>query len=354
MSTAPPPTSSHDMTKLIVGILSKLEANWIELIGTTLHHAFERGIAYSIEYGLYLGPALMLPFINSQPLENIRVVVVIDRTMSPTKVISDRDRKDLKEWFSVNFCGLPQEEVLIVPLALDSETGTTAWHELTSHIVRIVCTENDCTTVLAMSSSRYEHLFVNVPRMVRCDNVFFPPIRLYADGACTGMNLADHLRTASWAFCIVQQGHKDIAQNQPLTGRQTNICAEMTAVLKGLQWIKERLEHRGRLIYIYTDSRFAIDVVTSWIDKWLNDPEGTGYAKKKNVDLILALKFAYDDLGGKDVVKFIHVRAHQPQPDHNNPAWEHWRYNDMVDKLASSLVARPKTPKLKAATPTRR
>ena len=71
--------------------------------------------------------------------------------------------------------------------------------------------------------------------------------------------------------------------SEPLKGsRQTNQRAELTAILRALD-----IAPRHRDVTIFTDSRYAIDCVTSWFIKWRQNNWMTASNKPvENKDLI--------------------------------------------------------------------
>lgn len=53
---------------------------------------------------------------------------------------------------------------------------------------------------------------------------------------------------------------------EPLTGKQTNNRAELTALKRALS-----VAPMNRNVTIHTDSKYAIDCVTNWFQKWKNN-----------------------------------------------------------------------------------
>lgn len=98
-------------------------------------------------------------------------------------------------------------------------------------------------------------------------------------------------------------------------GYGTVNIAELTAVLLGLQCLKERCK-----VTIYTDSQYTIDSITTWWrgrvrNKWLTQKGEV----VKNKDLIQQLHSACQDHD----VKWVKVKAHSGL-----------KYNDLADELA--------------------
>ncbi|CAG8607643.1 20768_t:CDS:2, partial [Racocetra persica] len=86
---------------------------------------------------------------------------------------------------------------------------------------------------------------------------------------------------------------------------QTNNRAEIYAVIRAL----EVCENKTKPLEIMTDSKYAINIIEDWVEKW----EKNGYMSYnntpvKNQDLIKRLKKLIDNRIG--IVRLIHVRGH--------------------------------------------
>ena len=95
----------------------------------------------------------------------------------------------------------------------------------------------------------------------------------------------------------------------------TNNRMELLAVIKALESINHHLE-----ITIYTDSKYVINGITSWIKKWkTNDWKNSSKTPVKNIDLWKIL----DISSQKKKIKWEWVKGHSGNT-----------YNDKVDEIA--------------------
>lgn len=114
------------------------------------------------------------------------------------------------------------------------------------------------------------------------------------------------------------------------TTRVTNQVAELTAVLKALEIVKENLANND-IINIYTDSMYIVNSMNKWAKKWeINDWKKSDGKEVLNLDLITKIY----DLKKKYQINFIHVKAHKKEPEKSSPKYKLWYGNYMADKLA--------------------
>jgi len=131
-----------------------------------------------------------------------------------------------------------------------------------------------------------------------------PPILVYTDGACTGnpgpMGIG--------VVLIAGRHRKEISEYLGPLG--TNNVAELTAILRALEMIKDR----RRPIVVHSDSSYAIGVLSQ------------GWKAKANVDLVARIR---DLLAQFDKVRFVKVAGHSGVPE-----------NERSDELARAAIAR--------------
>lgn len=133
-------------------------------------------------------------------------------------------------------------------------------------------------------------------------------LEIYTDGACLG-----NPGPGGWAALIIDNNQERILSgNNEMT---TNNRMELLAVIKALESVNHHLE-----ITIYTDSKYVINGITSWIKNWkTNDWKSSSKTPVKNIDLWKIL----DVNSQKQNIKWVWVKGHSG----NN-------YNDKVDKIA--------------------
>ena len=135
-------------------------------------------------------------------------------------------------------------------------------------------------------------------------------VLLYTDGACSG-----NPGPGGWACILVyNEIEKEFSDGEHET---TNNRMEMTAVIKGLQALKEPCS-----IDLYTDSKYVLEGATKWLAGW--QEKGWKRADKKpvlNVDLwqILSEQMARHE------ITWHWVKGHAGNP-----------FNERVDSLAVS------------------
>ena len=133
-------------------------------------------------------------------------------------------------------------------------------------------------------------------------------LEIYTDGACLG-----NPGPGGWAALIIDNNQEKILSgNNEMT---TNNRMELLAVIKALESINHHLE-----ITIYTDSKYVINGITSWIKKWkTNDWKNSSKTPVKNIDLWKIL----DVSSQKKKIKWVWVKGHSGNT-----------YNDKVDEIA--------------------
>jgi ribonuclease HI len=128
-------------------------------------------------------------------------------------------------------------------------------------------------------------------------------------------------------MCDEKEVHTFV-ERVPESETQTNQRAELRALLYALQYMRESL-HTGT---IYTDSKYAIQCVTTWGPSWR--AAGWKKADKKpalHVDLIEPMLELYADGG----IVLQHVAAHTGRSDAVS------RGNARVDDLARRACLHP-------------
>lgn len=136
-------------------------------------------------------------------------------------------------------------------------------------------------------------------------------IEIYTDGACKG-----NPGKGGWcAILIHEKKTKTISGNKKET---TNQEMELTAILKALKAIKKNDQE----IEIYSDSKYAIDGITSWIYSWIKN-DWKNSAKKDVVHKEIWQEIYKESK--KHFISWKHVKAHNGN-----------YYNEMADKGASN------------------
>ncbi|XP_022614652.1 ribonuclease H1 isoform X1 [Seriola dumerili] len=143
---------------------------------------------------------------------------------------------------------------------------------------------------------------------------------VYTDGCCTANG-----RSGARAGIGVYWGHnhpQNVAER--LEGRQTNQRAELQAACKALEQAKEL---NIKKLVLYTDSKFTINGVTSWVKNWkLN-----GWRLKSGGQIINKEDFVkLDRLNSELEVVWMHIPGHAG-----------YRGNEEADRLSREGAALP-------------
>ena len=118
---------------------------------------------------------------------------------------------------------------------------------------------------------------------------------------------------------MLTQSYRNLSE--PLQGtRQTNQRAELTAIKRALQIVP-----RNKNVNIITDSKYAIDCVTTWYQNWRENNWKTAAGKPvENKDLIEHILSMIEERRGLNVqTGFEWIKGHA-----NNPG------NEAADRLA--------------------
>ena len=138
-------------------------------------------------------------------------------------------------------------------------------------------------------------------------------VTIYTDGACKG-----NPGEGGWGAILYHEiSSKTIYGYESLT---TNNRMELTAAIKSLGFFKEKVS-----VLIYTDSKYVMNGVNTWIHSWKKNNWKTSSKKDvKNVDLWISL----DKLNNFHDVDWKWVKGHS-----GNEGNEH---ADMLANLAIS------------------
>jgi uracil-DNA glycosylase len=161
--------------------------------------------------------------------------------------------------------------------------------------------------------------------------------KIFTDGSCTGNGTAT--ATAGSGVYILEP--EKIQMNaRVVTGlggeHPTNIRAEGLAIILGLEYLYAN--YNPLVIDIVTDSKFWIDVITSWVHTW----KSKGIIdKKKNPDLVRRLDALVHDRNV--TINWVFINSHTPNPGSKSPDYENWAGNHIVDELAGAGQRLPVT-----------
>lgn len=140
---------------------------------------------------------------------------------------------------------------------------------------------------------------------------------VYTDGSCPNNGTINAIGKIGVHFsCKNKIKLNDISEILNIN-MITNNLTELLAIKKAMLVTKNI-----KNVKIYTDSKYSINVITKWYDKWIEN----GLLKtKKNIDIIEPICKLYKNVN----VELIHIRAHTGKRD------EHSIGNMIADRLAN-------------------
>jgi len=160
----------------------------------------------------------------------------------------------------------------------------------------------------------------------------------YTDGACTN-NQNKKIRRGGYG---VHFGKDDIKNcSIKLTGEKiTNQVAELSACLYAIEKCIEYINFNNikHDIIIKTDSMYIINSITKWCKGW--EKKGWKKADNSDVENLELIKKIYNYYNNNEgiCIKFCHVKAHQKEPNKDDPSYDDWYGNMMADKLATDAA----------------
>ncbi len=128
-------------------------------------------------------------------------------------------------------------------------------------------------------------------------------VEIYTDGACS-----NNPGAGGWASILSYKGiEKEISGGELET---TNNRMELTAIIKGLELLKEKCK-----VKLYSDSQYAISAFNEgWIDGWIMSGwKNSNNKPVKNCDLFKRLV----ELTKIHQVEFIKVKGHSDNEKNN-------------------------------------
>lgn len=129
-----------------------------------------------------------------------------------------------------------------------------------------------------------------------------PTVELYTDGACSG-----NPGPGGWGLILRHPASGKEIERAGAEAGTTNNRMELTAVIEGLKLLTRRSR-----VELYSDSKYVLDGLESWIAGWKKRGWKTAQKKPvKNEELWRAL----DDLRNQHEVSFHWIRGHAGHPD---------------------------------------
>lgn len=140
---------------------------------------------------------------------------------------------------------------------------------------------------------------------------------IFSDGGCRG-----NPGPGAYAYIIQNSAGEILSENGATDPATTNNKMELRGVIEGLKDLQSHFKAKN--IFVYTDSKYVVDGVNSWMPGWKK--RGWKKADKKapeNLELWQEL----DQLVERLSPKFIWVKGHAGHPQ-----------NELVDQMANTLM----------------
>ena len=160
---------------------------------------------------------------------------------------------------------------------------------------------------------------------------------VFTDGSCKNNNRKSTKSIAGYGVFWGDNDQRNLAKPfklKPLTNNRAELYAIYMAI-KTLS-LTPLMKKTTNTLIIYSDSKYCIDTLTSYIKSW----KKRGWKKSNgktplNLDLICKI----DDLSIENIgifsIKYIHVRAHKSAPKNKRSIeYYKWYGNNQADKFA--------------------
>jgi len=166
-------------------------------------------------------------------------------------------------------------------------------------------------------------------------------IIVYCDGSSLNNTAKKGNRAGGIGVFFGENDPRNISE--PITDdKVTNITTELLACIKALYILKNN-NYKG-FIYIYTDSMFVINCITTWCKRW--EKQGWKKEDKSEIENLELVQELYN-LTKTSKVIYKHVRAHMDEPkDKKSEEWKHWYGNGMADMQATAAARSVKLPEV--------
>lgn len=149
-------------------------------------------------------------------------------------------------------------------------------------------------------------------------------IEVFTDGSCQGSNFDD--RNTGIGVHFPGGEFSDLGIPCLSKKCQTNQSSELYAIQVALETINQDPAFRNAIITVKTDSMYAINCVTKWVQKWRTN----GWKTSNDTDVLnREIIEAIDQIIGKRTVLFQHIAAHTNRSDPDSVG------NAIADSLAN-------------------
>ncbi len=148
---------------------------------------------------------------------------------------------------------------------------------------------------------------------------------VFADGACRG-----NPGPGAWGVIIQEASGEVILKSSGIDVPTTNNKMELEGVIRGLKgliekWIEEGVSDRVSPVFVYSDSKYVTEGISSWVGGWKN--RGWKKADGKEPENLLLWK-ELDQLKSQfESIEFIWVKGHAGHPQ-----------NELCDQMCNQAL----------------
>ncbi len=145
---------------------------------------------------------------------------------------------------------------------------------------------------------------------------------IFADGACRG-----NPGPGAWGVMIQDSKGEVILKSSGVDVPTTNNKMELEGVIRGLKgliekWIEEGVSDRESPVFVYSDSKYVTEGISSWVAGWKN--RGWKKADGKEPENIALWKELDTLVSRFDKINFLWVKGHAGHPQ-----------NEMCDQMCN-------------------
>ena len=160
-------------------------------------------------------------------------------------------------------------------------------------------------------------------------------IIVFTDGSVPG----NKINSENGGIGIFFPRFNSLNLSKKLTNKEmkvTNQTMELFAAYKSIQIINENFDLNNKIIYLYTDSKYMVNIINTWADNWIkNDWKKSDGKVSENLELIKKLYY----LCKNTPIQFKHINSHTKEPkDKNTKEYFKWYGNFQADKLATECL----------------
>jgi len=160
-------------------------------------------------------------------------------------------------------------------------------------------------------------------------------ITVFTDGAAKSNGKKDAIGSIGIYFeGEPHNSYYELVTSSKFKTKVTNNLTELYAIQKAIELANKYYPER-KGIHLYTDSKYAYSIFTSWATKW--KANGWVKADKKPILNLSFIQTIYEYKQNQKII-FYHCNSHRTPPPIKSPEYRVWYGNDQADKLANKAI----------------